>query len=60
MVQQAPFLFGKFLDPFLAFVVGTTSYYAFEYKTKREEGHYLNQLLMKRWNERGNVEKNDK
>ncbi|CCE64756.1 hypothetical protein TPHA_0I02550 [Tetrapisispora phaffii CBS 4417] len=49
MVQKAPYLFGKFLDPFCALIVGSLSYAVYEKQNGREEGHSLSQLLMKRY-----------
>ncbi|QLG70206.1 hypothetical protein HG535_0A01440 [Zygotorulaspora mrakii] len=48
MVQQAPYLLGKYWDPVFAIVVGTLSYYSYERKVGRPEGHRLNDLIRKR------------
>ncbi|CUS25105.1 LAQU0S27e00210g1_1 [Lachancea quebecensis] len=49
MVRPNPYLLGKFLDPIFAIGVGTMSYYSYERKVGRPEGHSLNELIKKRW-----------
>ncbi|SCW03118.1 LAFE_0G03334g1_1 [Lachancea fermentati] len=49
MVKANPFLIGRFLDPLFAVAVGVMSYYSFEKKVGRPEGHSLNELIAKRW-----------
>ncbi|CCC70047.1 hypothetical protein NCAS_0D04660 [Naumovozyma castellii] len=37
MVKQVPYLLGRFMDPLLAIVIGTTSYYLYETRTTRDQ-----------------------
>ncbi|SCU96894.1 LADA_0H03312g1_1 [Lachancea dasiensis] len=48
MVKPNPFLLGRFLDPLFALTVGTMSYYSYEKRVGRAEGHSLNELVWKR------------
>ncbi|QLL31283.1 hypothetical protein HG536_0B01450 [Torulaspora globosa] len=52
MAHQAPYLLGRFLDPIYALMVGTLSYYLYERKVGRPEGHRLNELIMKKYHRR--------
>ncbi|CAI4061475.1 hypothetical protein N7582_001905 [Saccharomyces uvarum] len=52
MVQNAPFLLGRFSDPFLAVIVGCLSYYVYERNLGRPQGHHLHELIKKRWDTR--------
>ncbi|SCV03277.1 LANO_0G03180g1_1 [Lachancea nothofagi CBS 11611] len=49
MVKPNPYLLGRYLDPLFAICVGTVSYFSYERKAGREEGHSLKQLLSKRF-----------
>ncbi|KAH3899760.1 uncharacterized protein SCODWIG_00444 [Saccharomycodes ludwigii] len=49
MVQPAPYLLGRFLDPIFAIGVGTLSYIQYERNTHREPGHTLYDLLQKKF-----------
>ncbi|EJT42819.1 NCE101-like protein [Saccharomyces kudriavzevii IFO 1802] len=42
----------RFSDPFLAVMVGCLSYYVYEGKMGRPQGHHLHELIKKRWDAR--------
>lgn len=48
-MNQAPYLLGKIADPLFAIAIGTLSYYSYERKVGRPEGHSLNELISKRF-----------
>lgn len=49
MTTQAPYLLGRLLDPIFAIAVGTLSYYSYEKKVGRPQGHCLNELIKKKY-----------
>ncbi|CCE91458.1 Nce101p TDEL_0C05690 [Torulaspora delbrueckii] len=50
MSNQAPYLLGRFIDPLFAIAVGTLSYFSYENKVGRPEGHRLSELIKKKYN----------
>ncbi|ODV97717.1 hypothetical protein PACTADRAFT_52675 [Pachysolen tannophilus NRRL Y-2460] len=44
-----PYLISKYIDPLFGISVGVFSYYAYEKRVGREEGHSLNELVKKRF-----------
>nr|CAQ43561.1 Non-classical export protein 1 [Zygosaccharomyces rouxii] len=48
-MNQAPYLLGRIADPLFAIAIGTLSYYSYERKVARPEGHSLNELISKRF-----------
>lgn len=54
--MQYPYLISRSLDPIIGIVMGVASYYLYEQRVGRAEGHSLNELVVKRfkeWKERG-------
>ncbi|QLQ78796.1 hypothetical protein HG537_0B01440 [Torulaspora globosa] len=49
MSNQAPYLLGRYLDPLYAIMIGTLSYYMYERKAGRPDGHHLNELIIKKY-----------
>ncbi|ODV85136.1 hypothetical protein CANARDRAFT_28439 [[Candida] arabinofermentans NRRL YB-2248] len=52
-VKHYPYLISKFADPFFGIVIGVASYYAYERRVGRDEGHSLNELVLKKLNRLG-------
>lgn len=53
--MQYPYLLSKRLDPLFAVAIGVASYYSYEKRTGKVEGHRLNDLIAQRyhqWNQK--------
>jgi len=47
--MQYPYLISRALDPVFAVSIGVASYYLYEQRTGRPEGHHLNELVMRKY-----------
>ena len=48
--MQYPYLISRALDPVFAVSIGVASYYLYEQRTGRLEGHHLNELVVRKYN----------
>lgn len=46
--MQYPYLISRTLDPLFGIGIGVLSYYSYEKRLGRKEGHTLNELIAKR------------
>lgn len=51
-LMQYKYLISRTVDPILAISIGTAAYYVHEYRHGRPQGHTLNELVMRWYNER--------
>ncbi|ODV81629.1 uncharacterized protein CANTADRAFT_45301 [Suhomyces tanzawaensis NRRL Y-17324] len=47
--MQYPYLISRVIDPIFGIGMGVASYYLYEKRHGREEGHYLNQLIAQKF-----------
>ena len=58
MTVQASYILGKYLDPAVAFLIGTSSYWLYERRLHRPSGHTLVELFGERYKVHHNDEQN--
>lgn len=51
LLMQYKYLISKSVDPILAISIGTAAYYVHEYRHGRPQGHTLNELVTRWYNE---------
>ncbi|ODV61294.1 Nce101p ASCRUDRAFT_75987 [Ascoidea rubescens DSM 1968] len=54
-----PYMLSRTLDPIFSIFVGVVSYYSYEARIQRPEGHTLNELIAKRYHQTFGPSKND-